>query len=151
MTLVWLMITKYLSTKYLTVCVPTTVYSGPKSKDLLNMGKINGLMISNGRVKVKISEIRATISMKMILQSISLILIYISVHSLFKAFNLSSCVIWQNVEIFSFTFCDRVLGLLTIHWQKPANCLSLFDHSVGLAPKGLTFIALLSQLLLSVF
>ena len=33
-----------------------------KSKDLLNMGKINGLMISNGRVKVKISEIRATIS-----------------------------------------------------------------------------------------
>ena len=148
MTLVWLMITKYLS---ITVCVPTTVYSGPKSKDLLNMGKINGLMISNGRVKVKISEIRATISMKTILQSISLILIYISVHSLFKAFNLSSCVIWQNVEIFSFTFCDRVLGLLTIHWQKPVNCLSLFDHSMGLAPKGLTFIARLSQLLLSVF
>ena len=57
------------------------------------MGKINGLMISNGRVKVKISEIRATISMKTILQSISLILIYISVHSLFKAFNLSSGVI----------------------------------------------------------
>ena len=33
----------------------------PKSKVLLNMGKINRLMVSNGTVKVKISEISAPI------------------------------------------------------------------------------------------
>ena len=26
----------------------------------------------------------------------------------------------------------------TIRWQKLRNCLSVFDHFVGLAPKGLT-------------
>ena len=25
----------------------------------------------------------------------------------------------------------------TIHWQKPTNCLSVFDHFVGLRLKGL--------------
>ena len=25
----------------------------------------------------------------------------------------------------------------TIHWQKPTNCLNVFDHFVGLALKGL--------------
>ena len=33
-----------------------------KSKLLLNMGKINRLMVSNGTVKVKISQITPTIS-----------------------------------------------------------------------------------------
>ena len=33
-----------------------------KSKVLLNMGKINRLMVSNGIVKVKISEVNAPIS-----------------------------------------------------------------------------------------
>ena len=33
-----------------------------KSKILLNLGKINSLMVSNGTVKVKISEISAPIS-----------------------------------------------------------------------------------------
>ena len=33
-----------------------------KSKILLNMGKINRLLVSNGTVKVKVSEISATIS-----------------------------------------------------------------------------------------
>ena len=50
--------------------------------------------------------------MQMILQNISLILIYLSVHSLIKAFKLSSRVILQNIEFFSFSFCYHVVGLL---------------------------------------
>ena len=30
----------------------------------------------------------------------------------------------------------------TIHWQKPTNCLSVFDHFVGLALKGSIFTSL---------
>ena len=30
----------------------------------------------------------------------------------------------------------------TIRWQEPKNCLSMFDHFMGLAPKGLTLIFL---------
>ena len=66
--------------------------------------------------------------MQMILQNISLImiLIYLSVHSLVKAFNLSSWIILQNIEFFSFNFCYRVLGLLTFFVFLSQSLLSFF-------------------------
>ena len=86
-----------------------------KLKVLFKMRKINRLMISNGTVKVKISEISAPISITHAdnLQNISLILIYLSSLSLVKASNLPSCVILQNTEFFSFNVCYRVLGFLS--------------------------------------
>ena len=61
--------------------------------------------------------------MQMILQNISLIL---TVHSLVKAFNLSSWVILQNIEFFSFNFCYRVLGLWTF-FALLSQLLSFFS------------------------
>ena len=80
-----------------------------KSKVLLNMGKINRLMISNGTVKVKISEISAPIS-KIHADD------FTKYFPDIKAFNLSSWVILQNIEFFSFDVCCRVLGPLIFFW-----------------------------------
>ena len=33
---------------------------------------------------------------------------------------------------------DQIHHIQTIRWQKSTNCLSVFDHFVGLALKGLT-------------
>ena len=64
--------------------------------------------------------------MQQILQDISLILIYLSVHSLVKAFNLSFWVILQNIDFFSFDFSYRVLGLLTFLAPLSQLLLSFF-------------------------
>ena len=87
-----------------------------KSKVLLNMGKINRLMVPNRTVRVKISEISASISITHAddITKFSLILIYLSVHSLVKAFNLSFWVILQIIDFFSFNFllsCFRVFNI----------------------------------------
>ena len=144
------MITKYLS---ITVCVPTTVYSGPKSKDLLNMRKINGFMISNGRVKVKISEIRATISITHaddFTKYFSDIDLYLSAQSV-KSFQLFILCYLTKCWNFLFHFlwsCFRTFNNLL---AKTGELFEFVWPFCGLAPKRLTFIALLSQLLLSVF
>ena len=64
--------------------------------------------------------------MQQILQDISLILIYLTVHRLVKAFNLSFWVILQNVDFFSFDFSYRVLGLLTFLVPLSQLLLSFF-------------------------
>ena len=65
--------------------------------------------------------------MQVILQNISLILIYLSGLSLVKVFNLCSWVILQIIEFFYFNFCYGVLGLLTFFVFLSQLLLSFFS------------------------
>ena len=104
-----------------------------KSKVLLSMGKINSLMVSNRTVKVKISEIRAPISITHVDDFTKYFPdndLALSVYSLVKAFILSSWVILQNIEFFSFNFCYRVVVLLTFFKVLSQLLLSFFKDKL---------------------
>ena len=84
-------------------------------------------MVSNRMVIVTISENRVPIS---VIHADGFTKyfpnIYFSVHSLIKAFNLSSWVILHNIKFFSFNFYYHVLGLLTIFALLSQLPLSFF-------------------------
>ena len=99
-----------------------------KSKVLLNMGKINRLMVSNGTAKVKISKISAPISITHA-DDFTKYFPDVDLYQYTVWLKPSTCLLvlfYIIIEFFSFSFCYCVLGLLTFFMLLFQLSLSFF-------------------------
>ena len=99
-----------------------------KSKVLLNMGKINRLMVLSGTVKVKISKISAPISITHA-DDFTKYFPDVDLYQYTVWLKPSTCLLvlfYIIIEFFSFSFCYCVLGLLTFFMLLFQLSLSFF-------------------------